>query len=80
VEFCAVVVLPLIVILFPPRYTDAAGIAAMIALYGLALALDHFDRRVAAIIVTGGHPWKHLAAALAIFCYVSTVAHRHPRP
>jgi hypothetical protein len=78
VQFCAVVVLPLIVILFPPRYTGTAGLVAMIGLYGLALGLDHYDRRIGALITTGGHPWKHVAAAFAMFCYVSTVARRVP--
>jgi hypothetical protein len=49
VQFYAVAALPLILILFPPRYSGTAGIVAMIALYGLALAFDRFDRQVAAI-------------------------------
>ncbi|MBI4875973.1 MAG: alkaline phytoceramidase [Acidobacteria bacterium] len=80
VHFYAVGALPLILILFPPRYSGSAGIVAMIALYGLALALDRFDHQVAAITVTGGHPWKHVAAAAAMCSYLSTIAHRHPLP
>jgi hypothetical protein len=80
VQFCAVAALPLILILFPPRYSGTAGIVTMIALYGLALALDRYDHPVAAITSTGGHPWKHVAAAAAMFAYLSTLARRHPLP
>ncbi len=78
VQFYAVVALPLLLILFPPRYSGTVGIVTMIALYGVALALDHYDRQVAAVILTGGHPWKHVAAAAALLSYVNTVARRHP--
>ncbi|MBK5291959.1 MAG: ceramidase domain-containing protein [Acidobacteriia bacterium] len=80
VQFYAVAALPLILILFPPRYSGTAGIVAMIALYGLALTLDRYDHQVAAITTMGGHPWKHVAAALAMFSYLSTLARRHPLP
>jgi len=78
VQFYAFAAVPLILMLFPPRYSGTAGIATMIALYGIALALDHYDRAIAAIAPTGGHPWKHVAAALAMFAYLSTLAHRQP--
>jgi hypothetical protein len=80
VQFSAVTALPLMLILFPPRYSGTTGIVTMVAFYGLALALDRYDHQVAAITPTGGHPWKHLAAAAAMFSYVSTLARRHPLP
>jgi hypothetical protein len=80
VQYYAVLALPLLLLLYPPRYTGTAGLVAMIALYGLALALDRYDRPLAAIMPAGGHPWKHVAAALAMLCYVGTVAHRRPLP
>ena len=36
------------------------------------------DRR--AVVATGGHPWKHVAAAAALFCYVNAVARRRRTP
>jgi hypothetical protein len=80
VQFYTVAALPLILILFPPRYSGTAGIVTMVALYGLALAFDRLDHQAAAITTTGGHPWKHVAAAAAMFSYVGTVARRHPLP
>lgn len=76
VQFYAVAALPLMILLFPPRYSGTAGVLAMIVLYGIALALDRSDRAVAAIIPTGGHPGKHIAAAAAMFTYLSTVSTR----
>jgi hypothetical protein len=42
----------------------------MVFFYVLAKLLESQDRAIAAVIFTGGHPWKHIAAALAVFCYV----------
>ncbi len=79
IQFTAVIALPLMLLLFRPRHSGTAGVAAMVVLYALALALDRLDRQVASITSAGGHPWKHVAAALAMLCYVETIAHRQPR-
>ena len=76
VQFYAFAAVPLMLLLFPPRYSGTAGIFTMIALYGLALGFDRGDRAVAAIIATGGHPWKHIAGAAAMSAYLSTLAQR----
>ncbi len=76
VQFYPFAAVPLMLLLFPPRYSGSAGIFTMIALYGLALGFDRGDRAVAAIIATGGHPWKHIAGAAAMFAYLSTLAQR----
>ena len=76
VQFYPMLAIPLMLILFPPRYTSADGIYAMIGFYSLAKILEYFDRPIAALLTTGGHPWKHAAGAMAILCYVSAVARR----
>jgi hypothetical protein len=38
--------------------------------YMLAKLLEWQDHALAGVISTGGHPWKHLSAAAAVFCYV----------
>jgi hypothetical protein len=78
IQFYTVFGLPLILVLFRPRYSGTAAIVAMIGLYGLALALDRCDHQVAAITLTGGHPWKHVAAAGAMFCNLRMIAKRCP--
>jgi hypothetical protein len=76
VQFLPMVALPLLVILLPPRYTGTGGILGMIGFYTLAKILELFDRQIGATFPTGGHPWKHIAGALAVLCYVNTVARR----
>jgi hypothetical protein len=68
--------LPLMLAVFPPRYTGTRGLWAMVGFYVLAKIFEQFDRQIAAVVSTGGHPWKHLAAASAMLCYVNTVAGR----
>ena len=78
VQFYTLLALPLMVALFPPRYTGTAGIVAMAAFYVLAKLLESFDRAIGSVIVTGGHPWKHVAAAIGVLCYVISVERRRP--
>jgi hypothetical protein len=78
VQFYPLLTLPLMLILFPPRYSGTPGIVAMIALYAAAKIFEWYDYRIAAVSPTGGHALKHLAAAAALFCYVNTVSHRRP--
>jgi hypothetical protein len=51
----------------PGRYRKASLFAAM-AFYTLAKLLEWQDARIGEYIATGGHPWKHLAAAAAVMC------------
>jgi hypothetical protein len=51
-------------------------LVTMMGLYGLAKITEGFDRQLAAILPGGGHPWKHVAAAAAMLCYVNMVARR----
>jgi hypothetical protein len=76
VQFYPVAALPLMLGLFPPRYTGTRGLWAMVGFYALAKVFETFDGPIGAVLSTGGHPWKHLAAAAAMGCYVRTVADR----
>ncbi|MGC9969135.1 MAG: ceramidase domain-containing protein [Bryobacteraceae bacterium] len=78
VQYYPLAALPLMVVLFPPRYSGAAGLVAMMGFYALAKLAEGFDRQLAAILPAGGHPWKHVAAAAAMLCYVNMVARRRP--
>jgi len=78
VQFNPTAALPLLLLLFPPRYSRTGGIVAMICLYGLAKIFETFDHQIATILPPGGHPWKHVAGAAAMICYVTTVARRRP--
>jgi hypothetical protein len=78
VQFFPMIALPLMILLLPPRYSDTAGILAMIGFYAVAKMLELLDHQIGAVFTTGGHPWKHVAGAVAMLCYVSTVARRRP--
>jgi hypothetical protein len=78
VQFYPMIAIPLLLILLPPRYSGSAGLFATIGLYGIAKLFELFDWQMTAIVSSGGHPWKHLAAAAALLCYVTTVARRRP--
>jgi hypothetical protein len=76
VQFGSMLAVPLMLILFPPRYSGAGRIWCTVILYALAKILELSDHQIAAVVATGGHPWKHAAAAAALFCYVDAVARR----
>ena len=78
VQFYPMVALPLMLILFPARYSGTAGVYAMIGFYLLAKALEFFDHQVAGILPTGGHPWKHLAGAVAMMFYLGAIRSHRP--
>uniref|UniRef100_Q01NA9 Alkaline phytoceramidase n=1 Tax=Solibacter usitatus (strain Ellin6076) TaxID=234267 RepID=Q01NA9_SOLUE len=79
VQFYTLLALPLMVALFPPRYTGTGGLVALAAFYVVAKLLESFDHTIGRVIVTGGHPWKHVAAAIGVLCYVISVERRRPR-
>lgn len=59
---------PLLLWLYPPRYSGDRDILAVIMLYLLALLCDLTDRPIAALTsVVSGHTAKHAIAALAIY-------------
>ncbi len=78
VEYYPMIALPSMLILFRPRYSGTAGIVLMFVFYVIAKLLETGDRQLAAVVATGGHPWKHVAAAMALLCYVEAVRRRRP--
>jgi hypothetical protein len=67
VQFYPMLVLPLLLLLFPPRYSGTAGFFAAVGWYLLAKFLEHpFDGAVYSLgHIFSGHTLKHLAAAVA---------------
>jgi hypothetical protein len=78
VQFYPMIAISVLLLLRPPRYPQSGGLSGMITFYAVAKVFELFDRQVAVILPSGGHPWKHAAAAAALLCYVTTVAHRRP--
>jgi hypothetical protein len=67
VQLMPMLLVPLLLYLYPPRYNCGGDMLAVIGLYIVALLLDLGDRAVFALTggLVGGHALKHLVAALA---------------
>jgi hypothetical protein len=76
VQFGSMLAMPMLIALCRSRYSGVGRLWLVLVFYVLAKMAELLDRDIATVISTGGHPWKHLAAAAAIFFYVETVAHR----
>jgi predicted membrane channel-forming protein YqfA (hemolysin III family) len=66
-QLTPILLVPLLLWLYPPRYDDGRDIMVVIGLYLLALLFDFTDRPVFALTggLVSGHTLKHVVAALA---------------
>jgi hypothetical protein len=78
VQFGSMLAVPILLAVFPPRYSAAGWMWGTVILYAIAKIVELLDREIASVVATGGHPWKHLAAAGAVFVYVQAVTRRRP--
>lgn len=80
VQFYPLLAIPLMMALFPPRYTRTRDMAWLVLWYALAKVLEQGDGAVfrATGGVMSGHALKHVAAALAVAALVVMVARREP--
>ncbi len=78
VQFLPVVLIPLMVWLFPPRYTAVRYIGYTFGWYAVAKLLEYFDDEVFALLAgtVSGHTLKHLAAAMGVFMMLSYIRQR----
>jgi hypothetical protein len=75
VQFGSMVLIPLILALFPARYTRTTDLVAAIGWYALAKGFEHFDRAIFSLIAVSGHTWKHLASAAGA-CWILRMLER----
>lgn len=70
---------PLLLHLYPPRYSGKRSILAIVGLYLLALLFDLGDRPVFALTggLVSGHTLKHAVAALAVAAVLLHLRRRH---
>ncbi|MBI3696199.1 MAG: alkaline phytoceramidase, partial [Acidobacteria bacterium] len=79
VQFFPLLAIPVILLLFPPRYTRTIDLLGVLGWYGLAKIFEGADALVfAAGRVVSGHTLKHLAAALAALWMLRMVKNRRP--
>ena len=81
VQFCSLLVILMLGIFFPPKYTRGADIYIVIAWYGVAKLAELGDREIYALgQVISGHTAKHLLAALAVYWILRMLQKRSPLP
>jgi hypothetical protein len=80
VQFGSALLVLLLIVLFPPRYTRGRDFFAVAGLYALAKVAEHFDRAIftATAKVVSGHTLMHLLAATAIFWLLRIIKLRAP--
>ena len=71
----------LIALSFPPRYTRGSDLAVVVGFYVLAKVLETLDKEIFGIgHVVSGHTLKHLAAAAAGYWILRMLQKRRPLP
>lgn len=68
VQFCSILLIILLAILFPSRYTRERDIYVVISFYGLAKLAEMLDKEIYHFgQIVSGHTLKHLLAGLAVY-------------
>jgi hypothetical protein len=79
VQVYPMLVIPLVMLLFPARYTRTADLLAAAALYGLAKGFEASDAQIFAPgHIVSGHTMKHLAAAMGTYLILRMLHKRRP--
>jgi hypothetical protein len=80
VQFFPLLLIPLIMALYRPRYSHARYIFFALGWYVAAKALEHWDPQIFAATsgIVGGHALKHLAAAMGCWVLVRLFSLRQP--
>jgi hypothetical protein len=79
VQFTPMVILPLLLLLYPARYTERPRLWAVFGLYVAAKGAELADRSIfGAVGFLSGHTFKHLLAAAATLMALSYLRRRRP--
>lgn len=78
VQAFPMIALPLMMLLFNPRYSRGGELLAVAIVYGGAKVLEHFDAKIWELTghVVSGHSLKHLVAALATYLVLDMLKKR----
>src|SRR5262245_42133150 len=79
VQFLPLLALPLLLLLFPPRYTRTGDLLGALGWYVLAKVCEHpLDGPLFDLSGVSGHTLKHLTAALGAYWILRMLMHRRP--
>jgi hypothetical protein len=82
VQLFPMLALPLMMLLFKPRYSRSAELLVVVLVYGAAKALEHFDVEVweMTLRIVSGHTLKHVVAAFATWLVLDMLKKRGRAP
>jgi len=69
IQFLPMLIIPMILLMFPTRYTHTGYLWAMMAAYLVAKIFEFFDAGVFNMIGMSGHAIKHVFAAIAPYLF-----------
>jgi len=79
VQFFPCFALPLLFVLFPPKYSGTSYWLVAAALYALAKLFEFYDSAIYSVgSILSGHTLKHVAAAAACFAILTYFQKRQP--
>ncbi len=81
VQFYPLIAIPLMLLLFPSRYTDGKLFWGVVLFYGAAKACEYLDKPIYDTIgLASGHSLKHIFSALAVWWVIQILKKRDPLP
>lgn len=79
-QYFSLLLVGMIIVLFPPRYSHSGDLLWVAAFYALAKIAEALDARILrATRFVSGHTLKHLIAALAVYCVLRMLVRRSGR-
>lgn len=69
VQFSPMLIIPMILLMFPSRYSHVHYYWAMLAAYLIAKLFEQFDHNIFTIISLSGHTIKHICAAIGPYLF-----------
>ena len=69
VQFIPITFIPIIILLFPSKYTRGNDLFYVLGFYGLSKLFEALDTQIFALFggIVSGHTLKHIAAAVAVY-------------
>lgn len=79
-QFFSIVLIGLLLVLFPPRYSRTGDLLWVTGFYVLAKVFEALDRQIFALTdyLVSGHTLKHLAAAVSVYWVLRMLQRRSP--
>jgi len=69
VQFLPIVIIPMVLLMFPSRYTHTIYLWGVLAVYVLAKVFELFDNNLFNLVGMGGHAIKHVISAIGPYLF-----------